>query len=453
MELPITLHLDMQNAAHREFLGWNAANPGAATDAMLLGHHVLQNGLIASYCQTPQSQQRLALLKERHKAELEALAAAKDRHIEAMGEQVRDAHARLDGSVAARVAEVARVYERQVETMTKALAMREGCLATIVNEQVEALRLQLAQREAEIRVLKASNHVKGATGERLLLEYLERHFPDHTVVSRGRVGHEADIHMTNARNEVVVVESKYKDKITGLDVDKFYRDVAELAATNHVVGAAFVSIRARGIPSKGPIAFEQRGGVPIVFLGFEDEAEMELMLGRHMNLFVDVVGVVAASGGGEAAETRVDELVARLAGPLATVRRNKGRIERLKSEHLGAINKLILEIEHDNIDIMTCIEQLVKPSADGGHVQKRKRIVAGAAGTSRAEPPQHGARSAQHECAACKRVFKTPGALKKHGHTCVATAAASAAVPPEAEVPPQTIDVPSAASSVGETPV
>ena len=392
--MDVTIAFDTTNAAHREFLVWQGQTPGAARDAALLGHHVIVHGLIDTYCQTPQAARQLALLDERHRGEL----ALKDRQIGQISQQL--VSARSDEATAARVAEVSRIYQERIGAMQATLDAREA--ATNAND---ALRQQLAQREAEIELLRCGNHVKGATGEMLLLKYLERHFSEYTIVNRGRVGHEADIHMVNAKNEVVVVESKYKDRVTGLDIEKFYRDIAETSASQRVIGAVFVSIRSRSIPTKGSLAFEQRGSVPILFVGFDDEAELDALLCKYMSLFVDVACIVGAAEHGAVGDS---EIIAQLAAPFAMVRKNRARIEKIKSEHLGAINRLVLEIEQDNIEILTAIEKIVGTGA------RKRRLQA-------AKQPLQTAPAAKHICEHCQHEFKTAGALKTHAHRCPPT--------------------------------
>lgn len=176
--------------------------------------------------------------------------------------------------------------------------------------------------------------------------------------------------MTNSQNETIIVESKFKERITSGDVEKFYRDVEELSNAQRVVGAVFVSIKSRSIPTKGSLALEVRGHVPIIFIGFEDEAELDTMLHRYIGIFINATDIVKTDS--DSSQLQANELIARLMPSFALVKRNKTRIEKIKSDHLGAINKLVLELEHDNLEILSLLEKVVKPCNDVPLTKRRR---------------------------------------------------------------------------------
>lgn len=386
-EITIKLVLDPRKKLHVDFLQWNAANPNAITDATLLGYYILDNGLIDTHCTTLTD-----TFRQKHQLELEA----KNKQIENITTQLKINQDHFDTNLKSRIDDLSQLYKDQIATLKAALVMRESSLHTIVNEQVDVLRKQLAERDIEIKTLKASNHVKGATGERILVRYLQQHFPEFETENRGHHGHEADIHMVNSKNEMYVVESKYKDRITNTDIDKFYRDITQLSASHKILGGIFVSIKCRSIPTKGSLAFEQRGGIPVMFIAFDNQDEVEASLNRYMKLFMDV-SLLMVDKAEENDENKV--IMERLATPFSLIKKNKARIEKIRNEHLAAINKMVLELEHDNMEALMMIEELIGRDV---HPSKKRKQTA----------------KALHECAACKRTFKTAGGLTSHSKRC-----------------------------------
>jgi hypothetical protein len=359
VDVQVKVRLDVDEELHRQFIAWHGENPDAVADVVLLGFHVLKHGLLETYCHG-QADRRLADAEARHAREAGKSGAA----VDALTERLREARCDVDEAVRARVGEVTGVYRDQIATLNQLLAVREGAIANIASQHVEQLRAQLAQRDAEIATLRGSNHVKGASGERMLMRFVEDRFASWEVTNKGRTGHEADIHMTNDKGDLIIFESKNKERVTGLDVEKFYRDIEELAGTRKLVGAVFVSLKTKNIPGKGTLALERRGNVVVLFAGFEDEEEMDRLFGGYMSLLVDAANVVAEDPTAE----RVEDIVAKLAGPFATVKKNKVRIDKLKNECLVQMSKLILELEQDNAEILKCLEKLVKPG--GGKRRK-----------------------------------------------------------------------------------
>lgn len=381
----VQLKLDVTNALHTDFLLWIEQHNHYVTDAVLLGYHIINNGLVDAYCRSSTSNNII----KKHQIEMDD----KEKQIEHIASQLRNSHERFDVELKSRMDELTQLYKDQISTLKDALMMRENSINTIVTEQVDVLRKQLADRETEIQTLKASNHVKGFIGERILVSYLQEHFPTFETENRGKHANESDIHMVNPMNELYVVESKYKDRITNLDIDKFYRDVTILSTTRTVLGGVFVSIKSRSIPTKGSLSFEQRNGIPLMFIAFDNQEELESSFKRYMQLFIDV-SILMVGNAEENDNNDHENIIKRLELPFGLIKKNKTRIEKIRNEHMAAINKLVLELEHDNLHVMAAIEELIAEDAPPHKQQKT------------------------HECAICKRTYKTPSGLKTHVKMC-----------------------------------
>lgn len=155
--------------------------------------------------------------------------------------------------------------------------------------------LMLAKRYA-IRPSKPpplTNHQKGRVGEATVLKTLAEQCPDWEVRDASRNPAESDIHLVNARGELIVFECKYKRIITLQDTDKSCRDIHHLGLIHgaKLIGYMFVSLRSLNIPHRG--FYEQVDGVPTLWVGMDDASapyllprtvQMMLRLAQDMRL-------------------------------------------------------------------------------------------------------------------------------------------------------------------------
>lgn len=243
----------------------------------------------------------------------------------------------------------------QLETMRYMLESREGMLSRLVGDHVRALEEKLSSFETELRVLKGSNTVKGASHEALVMRLLQESLPDHEVVHTGRVAHEADIHVVRPDGTLLLVECKAKDRITKGDVDKFYKDVGTVSVSKRVVSALFVSCKTRSIPQKGPLRLEFQGDTPLLFCGFNSEEEMQAGLPPFLRVLGDLSGCLSRTHSEE-----VDALKQRLRPLLKVLQRSQARVQAIREEHLAPLAKKVSEMEGDVGKMMQAIGDLMR---------------------------------------------------------------------------------------------
>jgi hypothetical protein len=78
-------------------------------------------------------------------------------------------------------------------------------------------------------------------------------------------------------------------------------------------------------------------------------------------------------GDTDAACKQLTEVMAALAAPLASLRRNKGRIARIRNDHLRPLGKLVMELERENIDLIKTIDDLAAMCAhEAAHVGSKR---------------------------------------------------------------------------------
>lgn len=397
----VTLTLDADNAAHRALAKWQeCASNDDLVRCMMIGQSVVHNKLHVT-----SDDDALQELRMQHARDLEI----KNDVIDRMQSTLQAVSSKVDKDVEARTRQMNDSYKEQLKVMRESMSAHEGALGTVLNEHVAGLRRELMQKEAELNMFKASNHGKGVMGEQLLMRIIEDIFPRYLVEHKGRVGHESDIHIVNARNEVILVESKFKDRITAADVDKFYRDIVEVGNASSVIGGAFICIRSKNIPGKGSLAFEMRNQVPILFIVFEDEAAAERGLPRHMLVFENVCNTVRGMLNVDTkAASRLAALVQQLSAPLAVIKRNRTRIERLRAEHMVAMNKIILELERDNFELLQLVEKMVASQHEQQPAAEVRARGAQALSVKAAGPA----------CSKCSRTFKSAVGLARHVASC-----------------------------------
>ena len=216
---------------------------------------------------------------------------------------------------------------------------------------------------------------------------MERNFPEYAISHTAARAAEADVHMTNGAGEVVILESKYKERITGADVDKFYRDVAEVGKAKKLRGAVFVSVLNRSIPNKGSLCIEKRAGVPVMFAAFDGEDDLQANLASYVRLFWGVAAHFVDEPGAGAS----DDILLQVAAYLDIVAKNRERLAHVREQCLAPMDKMLREAADSNQRLLGLVEALL-----GKHGRPAARIV----------------------CADCGAEFKRPGlkqAVARHG--------------------------------------
>ena len=148
-------------------------------------------------------------------------------------------------------------------------------LKKIENNNVLEQSNELLMKELEI--LKSGNSVKGAYGENLLLECLQDNFEEYIVYNCGKVASSTDINMIDKEDDLIAIESKFKECIKIDDITKFKRDVHYLFGEKNCIGGIFVSIKNKNIPGRGPVTLELHA-IFSVISGFKDEEEAKYYL-------------------------------------------------------------------------------------------------------------------------------------------------------------------------------
>lgn len=163
----------------------------------------------------------------------------------------------------------------------------DGLYKSVYEDSVQKLKDEIKKKDSEISALKSTNMVKGTIGENNIMNVLRETFTDCMIENTGKTSHACDVHMTLPEDKgKIVFESKYKSCIEKRDIDKFIRDVEEMSGV--VDGAVFVSLCSLNIPHKGDMYFEVVAGVPVLYIGFDNEDDFKSMFAKHMRMFVDL---------------------------------------------------------------------------------------------------------------------------------------------------------------------
>lgn len=369
------MHITFDTPGFTPFALWCEQNPGLIQEAAQIGYVVLSGSVDKYYRQNianvhnAEWEKKLEKRDTMHAIEL---ASAKD--------YVSLVKSNIDSLVESRCSDrdgIIKQLTARVNEMKEDIDKKEAALAqALQNEQLNHMKRTIAEKEAEIRVLKSSNHVKGATGECMLIKYIQQHFSAWTIAHTGSRAAEADIHVKDLDNNLVIIESKLKDRITCQDVTKFSRDVDEMVARNGCIGGIFVSITCANIPSKGGLCVEMRNGVPVMYCGFKDETDMQAILSGLMKIFFQLCAHVKkiAHTTGTDPDTNAAELIDHLAACFSVIDKNMSQLRKMKDSYLAPMERCMKDMMDSNLKILQSIEPLVSAtlvsetasSGDGG---------------------------------------------------------------------------------------
>ena len=382
MMLPITVTVDASQARFHGLLEWAGRNEAALPDALLMGYQAIEAGVdrmvsaeVERRC-GPSLKEEIDRRAKQMSAGADAQAAmlAETLHNERLAAGARVAglqdalayadhranemRSALDAEVNRRCEEAARVSAEQLSILRDAIMSgNSGELSTLRSELTQA-RDELKAKAAELRALKATNHGKGASGENALCDLLKRHFPRMSVRMSGSESHSGDLHLQDpASGDFVLFESKNKDRVTPGDVAKFYRDVDETGTTTinggRCVGAVFVSLRSRGIPGKGDVALELRGGVPVMFVSFDNEEAATELLPSQAHVIVGLCFAMSCSRAKTQTDGKeIEGVLQEISTVIAILHRNMQRVTKLRAEHLASMQRVLMDMERENGEVI-----------------------------------------------------------------------------------------------------
>eukprot|EP00798_Chlamydomonas_sp_ICE-L_P019561 gene19561-26243_t len=351
----ISFDVDLQDPLQLDLARWYEKGPEKAKEATMLGNFVMTNGIEKFY--KTFNETNIVEVKERewHQKMNIAVASANATNktqVKHMRDKVSELEAQLHSMQTTFDFELERrstSYKDQVRDLQSTLT------SMVKDSQVEQLRITVAEREAELKVLKSSNHMKGLTGEKVIMRYLEHNFPEYTINHTAPKSAKADIHMTNTDNEVIIIESKYKERITAGDVEKFYRDVSEVSKAQKCVGGVFESVVNKSIPNKGSLCFEQRGGIPVMFLAFASECELQEQMRLYLKLFIDVASRFKAADN----ESSDDDTLNQIAPYFGIINKNKEKLVAIRENCVAPMERMLKEVADNNQKLLMMVEVIL----------------------------------------------------------------------------------------------
>lgn len=273
----------------------------------------------------------------------------------------------------------------------------QATLKAMYEEKLDQMSKRISEKDRELALLKKTNAAKGALGENLVASYLRSFFPAAEVYDTSKIKHSCDIHLKLEGKHVFAFESKYKDSITPNDIEKFYRDAEQMAMVEgeNFLGAAFISLRTKNIPTKGDLYFDQVKSRPILFIGFESEEKIDHMLfSSIIKLFV-MIGYYQKKNNQQA--STVQDIIEKLKPILFTVSRTRSDIDNIKTMASKIIDSTI------NLD------------RDIGKSLDAMYTIVGV--SNLAHPPVSA--SDGFNCPRCNKPYKSKTGLENHIRSCI----------------------------------
>ena len=155
------------------------------------------------------------------------------------------------------------------------------------NEKYEMVLKERKQKEEN------TNQTKKINGEENLYNCLDNSFENYEIIKCDNIPESMDIHIKVKENIIIGAESKYKKRIDKTDIEKFERDINSLKSTQNFIGAIFASIKTKKILNKGCDSIELYNGIPILYVGYENEEEMYEKLPLQSKYFVNICLVLS----------------------------------------------------------------------------------------------------------------------------------------------------------------
>lgn len=227
------------------------------------------------------------------------------------------------------------------------------------DEQLEQLHKRILEREQELAQLKRTNCGKGVLGENMIMNQLRSLFPSAEISDTSKMKQSTDIHM-RLDKQLYAFESKYKETITPQDIEKFYRDIEQVALLNgdQFMGAAFVSLKTKNIPNKGDLHFDTIQNRPVLFIGFDEELDSHLF-----DSMVRLLLKISQYHQSRANQTStLQELIEKLRPIYSTISRTRTDIESIKQMASKIIDSTI-NLDRDITKSITSLHSIVGDQA------------------------------------------------------------------------------------------
>jgi hypothetical protein len=444
----VSIQVDVTDARFHGLLAWAGKNQDRIADTLLVGYQVVEAGIDAIVAAEvdrrcgPQMRQEIEARARQIASATEAELQATRSALASVNEKSKEMAAAIEARASEAAQRQCAVAAAEVASLMNSMAcwerryaeLRDGVDAEIaarckqhaeqlalvrdayVSGEVTSLKTELASvreelksRSAEVRQLKSTNHGKGATGEKIICDILQRTFPRFAIRMTGSDAHSGDLHLQDTTSgDFVLFESKYKERITPADVSKFYRDVDETAMCSALhggkcVGAVFVSLKTKSIPGKGDVCLELHGGsMPIMFIAYDDESQAMDLFPAQAQVIVGLAFAVARENKDQQFTDvdRLDVVLGEVSSVLALLHRNMQRLSRLRTEHITAVQRALMDMERDDKEVVRIVSDILLKN---GYV----RQDAGGSGGG-----------GDHTCGVCNKAFKTKAAFTKHVKKC-----------------------------------
>lgn len=282
-----------------------------------------------------------------------------------------------------------------VDTMDRLMRLEQDIRSK--DEEIASKEADIRAKDLKIARLNCSNAVKGAVGERDVMEWLRDSgdFCSFEFKPTSSICAASDFHVINpATGEFIAVEVKNKDDVRAADVAKSNRDIMDMHERfpRQFVGYAFVSIRSANIPGKGSVVMDFADGssVPTLWWGASSSASCDDSKHELRTLFRALWSVARNFAPLRDQRIEQDELAHKIVHAVERLGKCKDALHSLQ-QGLHAVKKHADFIESECSGVLS---YLVRYMADSGI----KKCVD--------EPDQ--------TCTKCTRSFKTPAGLQRH---------------------------------------
>ena len=235
----------MEGCPEHVKIWYESAEEKEKTKALLIGHHIVSNGL-HKVCEN-----EIEAMRQEYDIKTQKLQSEYTSSINLLKQQRSND---ID-FYASKFLSIPEMY----------LQKYDDKLNNYRSDEIASLKTEINVLNTKLAVIQSTNFYKGEEGENKIKSILNTNFISYEIKDTSSLTKTADIHLVAPNNKFIAIESKNKQTITAADVKKSIEDIQNLKQNDSFVGYIFVSLKSNNIPKKGSLYYEVIDDIPVIW--------------------------------------------------------------------------------------------------------------------------------------------------------------------------------------------